>query len=728
MSPGPDDVTTLVIDLAAAEVGALLDGVVVVEDALALASVPAGPQALADGIDLVAVGGPVGIAVGPDGTVAVADPAGSRILIVPTCADRATPIACLTGPGRDPGRVWSPRGVAIGRRGELVVADTLNHRVQAVHLSTGALRWVRGPADPYAPPRPGSGPGELDTPWDVAVDADGRLYVADRGNRRVQRYLSDGAVDAVFAAALDASRTTLREPVGVVIGRLEGEDRLLVLDRGPNDRCRLVVHSLDGFVDTTLTERWRLALASAAPGGVGPLGAGIAVGGGRVYVGDATGGRVVVLAEDGALIGIARHVGPVAGLALDLQGRLLVHPGGGEPVRLSLTGAVRAGTFRVGPITLPEGAEEPVRWWRLEVLGAQVPEGTQVRLYSLTSDRAEAPPPLIPDDEGTAETPVPAGTWAAGPVGALDLLMPNAPGAALWIGGRLRSTSDISPRLAAIRVEAGETGWLRHLPGVYSREGDPDALRRLLAALESALREEEALVDELPLLLRAAEAPDTDDAPWLDWLGGWLGIELGSGRQGPWRRELVATGFDLHARRGTAGGLRELARIALGLEIDVTEPAAGVRIWALGGGELGFGTMLRSAQADGATLGTTAELNRSHLLEREQYGAPLYGDLAHRAIVRALAADLPDEDDRRALETLVAREVPAHVAAHVCLIEPRARVGVQAVLGVDAIVAGAARPFVLGSDALLGAGALGGAESGPERAREGVRVGRGQVT
>ncbi|HEX4003511.1 MAG TPA: peptidyl-alpha-hydroxyglycine alpha-amidating lyase family protein [Candidatus Acidoferrales bacterium] len=39
---------------------------------------------------------------------------------------------------------------------------------------------------------PGSGPGQFNTPHSIAVDAQGQVYVADRGNRRIQVFDSDG--------------------------------------------------------------------------------------------------------------------------------------------------------------------------------------------------------------------------------------------------------------------------------------------------------------------------------------------------------------------------------------------------------------------------------------------------------------------------------------------------------------------------------------------------------
>ncbi|GIT23513.1 MAG: hypothetical protein CM1200mP40_31950 [Gammaproteobacteria bacterium] len=40
--------------------------------------------------------------------------------------------------------------------------------------------------------RPGSGPGEFDTPHGLAMDSQGRLFVADRTNNRIQIFDQEG--------------------------------------------------------------------------------------------------------------------------------------------------------------------------------------------------------------------------------------------------------------------------------------------------------------------------------------------------------------------------------------------------------------------------------------------------------------------------------------------------------------------------------------------------------
>jgi len=49
-------------------------------------------------------------------------------------------------------------------------------------------RWLKSFGEP------GSGPGQLNTPHNIAADAQGNIYVADRGNRRIQVFDGEGNV------------------------------------------------------------------------------------------------------------------------------------------------------------------------------------------------------------------------------------------------------------------------------------------------------------------------------------------------------------------------------------------------------------------------------------------------------------------------------------------------------------------------------------------------------
>jgi phage tail-like protein len=667
------------VDPGAPDLTALLDGIAVDAGALALAPLPADAEPIGgETIDAGALGGAAGVAVGTDGTVYLADPEHDRVLALAPCAGAAAPLPCL--------RLRGPRGVAVHPdRGWLLVADTGADRIVVVDLATGA---VRGPWSVA-----------VDSPGDLAVDSAGRVYAVHAGG--VSRYDPDGAPDARFGARVAAGRPAPRRPSHVAVA-LDGDTELvLVIDHPSGGRSRVLAFDLDGRVDSAATARWRAALAAAAP--AGPARA-IAAGPGGVYVGDPAAGRVLAFTAAGDLVGAAGWYGDCAGLAIDERGRLVVHQGA-SAVRLGVGGS-GTGTFRLGPIAAGDRA---VAWRRLQVLDAAVPDGAHVRLFTLTADDDTLMPPPLPTGPGAAG----GAAWSAAPTDALDCFVGGPPARYVWIGARLQSGPAGSPRVAGLRLEYDGEGWLRHLPALYSRdEPSRDLMSRVLAATESALDEEERLIEDMPLLFDAATAPDDG---WLDWLAGWLAFDLEPGMALPDRREAVKEAFELEGLRGTVDGLRRTIALQLGVEVDVIEPAASASVWALGDGGLGFGTMLADADADGAVLGATAVLEGSHLQAAEDYGASLYAGLAHRFCVRALAADLGAPGARDALVRIVERERPAHAPAHVCVIEPKARVGFQATVGVDAIVGGG------------GGGGRAGRREGGKQARIGdaARVGAG---
>jgi DNA-binding beta-propeller fold protein YncE len=94
------------------------------------------------------------------------------------------------------GRFRQPTDVAFDPAGDIFISDGyINSRVAKADKDGN---WIKSWGDR------GDKPGEFNTPHSIAADAQGNIYVADRGNRRIQVFDSDGkflrmmAIDVPF--------------------------------------------------------------------------------------------------------------------------------------------------------------------------------------------------------------------------------------------------------------------------------------------------------------------------------------------------------------------------------------------------------------------------------------------------------------------------------------------------------------------------------------------------
>jgi hypothetical protein len=132
--------------------------------------------------------------------------------------------------------------------------------------------------------------------------------------------------------------------------------------------------------------------------------------------------------------------------------------------------------------------------------------------------------------------------------------------------------------------------------------------------------------------------------------------------------------------------------------------------------------MLPAAQPQGAIVGTTAVLDQSHLISDEDFGAPLFTDVAYQFRVSVFRSQASSPDALATIRAILDSEKPAHTTYELCVIEPAFRIGFQSSVGVDSIVGGPPRELALGSDHALGVNtALGGMP--PNRVGEGTRLG-----
>ena len=134
-------------------------------------------------------------------------------------------------------RFAEPRGVAVDSQGKVYVADTGNHCIRIIHqgqVATFAGSLVAGQLDGKA------WLARFSAPRGVAVDALGRIYVADTGNHRI-RVIEAGQVDTMAGTTKGfkdgaASQARFNNPYDVA---LDSTNMIYVADHG-NHAVRVV--------------------------------------------------------------------------------------------------------------------------------------------------------------------------------------------------------------------------------------------------------------------------------------------------------------------------------------------------------------------------------------------------------------------------------------------------------------------------------------------------------
>ena len=101
----------------------------------------------------------------------------------------------------------------------------------------------------------------------------------------------------------------------------------------------------------------------------------------------------------------------------------------------------------------------------------------------------------------------------------------------------------------------------RHLPELYRTD---DFLLHFLEYYEALLADLDSQINQLHLNLDPATAP----VEMLDWLSGWVGVELDASLPKPGRRNLLRRAIAQAYQRGTKRGLRESLAAALCLVPD----------------------------------------------------------------------------------------------------------------------------------------------------------------
>ncbi|APX11977.1 hypothetical protein [Tateyamaria omphalii] len=399
--------------------------------------------------------------------------------------------------------------------------------------------------------------------------------------------------------------------------------------------------------------------------------------------------------------------------------------------------------------------------WDRVLLTLVTPPGTSVRVLTYTAEvaKSQADIAALPPDAWAATPPAMAGSVAKGE---WDALIRSEPGRFLWLRLDLSGDGEVTPEVRAVEIDFPRISLRRYLPAVFGEEPlAADFTDRFLANFDRGLRSIEKNIDGGADFYDPLSAPaEPGRRDFLSWLAGWVGVTLD--RQLPLarRRHILKSIGKLFPLRGTKRGLRETLYLYLGLDqqgCPTHVPRCGpcttkmphpwappelilehfsLRRWLFVGiGRLGNDAKLWgerivnrsrlsgnvSGLENGAQLGVT-QLNTVPDPNRDPFHV-----YAHRfsVFLPAWIGRLPGQ--RRMIERLVRAESPAHSLPQIEWVAPRFRIGVQAMIGFDAVIGCYPQQIELGKDRLGRATVLPSADgrSTPPRVGKRGRIGSG---
>ncbi|TDW77143.1 phage tail protein [Kribbella pratensis] len=388
------------------------------------------------------------------------------------------------------------------------------------------------------------------------------------------------------------------------------------------------------------------------------------------------------------------------------------------------------------------------RWGRI-FLDACVPEGTSLRVATLSSDDdyETALSEVLPDPAdclpvaATNEQPLPPATitpgtpvplhqrsdepspWWRLPAGSTyavhEAPVVAAPGRYLWVALALAGNTRSTPSVRAVRIERQSHTLARRLPAVLIGDAaQAEFLERFLGLFDGFLYDLQARSDRRDLLVDPASTP----VEALPWLASFVGLLLDDRWAEAARRQLIAEVVTLYRRRGTLGSLQRYLEIYLAGDLAADRSRPGLspvliehyRLRGLGpdlgADPVGSG---RSVLGAGLRVGTPSDAART--------SAP--DSSAHRFTV-VIPRPL-DAEQQAAVRQVLDTERPAHTAYDLCTVDAGMRLGRGLHLALTSVIGptGGLRPAYVGAGATDRDLILGGPTTG--LAVEGSRLDRG---
>ncbi len=213
------------------------------------------------------------------------------------------------GPADEAG-LWNPLGLDVGPDGSLYIADSRNNRIRRVRPD-GIIETVAGNGETtgFGDESPAT-EAQLYWPADVDVDEDGNLYIADTYHHLVRYVGPDGIMHTLAGTGVpdyngdggEATRSHLNMPSAVALG----PDRLVYIADARNCRVRRVTS--DGRIETVAGREVCTATGDGGPATEASIGIPVELdfgADGSLYITDDLNGRIRRVRPDGIIETVA---------------------------------------------------------------------------------------------------------------------------------------------------------------------------------------------------------------------------------------------------------------------------------------------------------------------------------------------------------------------------------------------------------------------------------------
>jgi phage tail-like protein len=549
----------------------------------------------------------------------------------------------------------------------------------------------------------GDGEREYHSPWSIAADASGLLYIVDRGNRRVQKVTPEGAWVGQLGTGKFADPTELaispKGVVAVVDGATQKQGGTVLIFSPGSTEPKVVSKIVQPrAVAFDIHENLYIANASGvvyhcvpdqkSPGCYVQVGAG-------------------VTGLDGAAMSlewVPAQSAPDWPLVDSLLGIYQNSTGERRLWLIPVAGSfVTEGTY-VSDV-LDSGIEACI-WDRVVLLGT-LPVGSSVKVECFTGELPSGQPGTFTTKPNENLKPRPYDgkpfTFAGGSP-ELSCLAQAQPGQLFQLKLTFQSDGRTSPKISGIQVFFPRESYLQYLPAVYQQDDESRAfLDRFLSVFQATFDGFDERIDSIAQLFDPAVVPEE----YFAWLAAWLEFPTDPTWPMPKKRAMLKKAASDYRVRGTVAGLIQALKDYADLDVGIIEHFR-LRQWPLlpSAGPVDGGSRLWSRRFyQRLQVGEFSQVGGFYLTNRPEPAAEPFDWGANEFSIFFPASPYNVDAINGKVANVVEREKPAHAKANYVAVFPRFRVGVQATVGVDSRIGGYS-PLVLCTSSRLGYDAI----------------------